>query len=122
YSTMGGELCAMLPSEFGRQMEGTSFTTPLLAGAYRQFVEWYGDHLTNEEIIAAGMMTAKRDLLDLDPVAGYYRTGPRGPEAVPALFRTNGGGLAYSERCGPGVADLGAWNETLKRMVAMKQA
>jgi hypothetical protein len=122
YSTMGGELCAALPHEFGSQMEGTSFSTPLMAGAYRQFVEWYGDELSYEEIMAAGMMTARRDLLDLDEINGYYRSTPNGgKQAVPALFRTNGGGLAYSERCGPGVVDLNAWNETLKRMVEIKR-
>jgi hypothetical protein len=122
YSTLGGELCAVLPTEYGKQMEGTSFTTPLLAGVFRQFIEWYGDDLSYEEIMAAGMMTATRDLLDLDTVNGYYRTGARGPEAVPALFRSNGAGLPYSERCGPGIADFQTWNAKLMDMVVHKRA
>jgi hypothetical protein len=122
YSTLGGEFCAMLPTEYGDQMEGTSYTAPLLAGTYRQFVEWYGDDLTYEEIMAAGLMTAGRDLRDLDTVNGYYKRVPGGVEAVPALFRTNGAGLGYSERCGPGVANIPLWNAKLVEMVQMKRA
>lgn len=123
YSTMGGEICALLPTEYGTQMEGTSYTTPLLAGAYRQFVEWYGNDLSYEEIMAAGLMTADRNILDFDPVNGYYRTLPGNNVApVPALFRTNGGGLPYSERCGPGLANLDLWNKTLQNMVTEKRA
>lgn len=115
YTSFAADICGPLPSNLGRQLEGTSFSTPSTAGIYRQLAEWYGNILTFEEIMAAGMMTADRDILDL-----FARPGqaPRRPET--AQYRTNGAGLPYNERCGAGALNIQRWNEALKEMVALK--
>jgi hypothetical protein len=123
YSSYGAEICAPLSTEMGKQLEGTSFSTPLLAGIYRQFSEWYGDALTFEEIMAVGMMTASQDILDFDPQYGVGSVSASGeePDPVQAKFRTNGSGLPVHSRCGAGVIDQVAWNDTWKKMSEFKQ-
>lgn len=122
YSTHGADLCAPLPLDMARQMEGTSFSTPLTAAIYRQMAEWYGDTLSFEEIMAAALMSADRDVLDYanttSPAAG---TSPTTPFATkPADFRSNGGGLPNSERCGAGVLNMQRWQEALDLLVVYK--
>lgn len=119
YSVYGAQVCAVLPSSLGGQMEGTSFSTPDAASLYRQLSEWYGDRLTYEEIMAAGFMTADRNLLDYDDISATVKGKPG--RVSPVRFRTNGGGLPVSDRCGAGMLDPVKWNETLKVMTALKE-
>ena len=114
YSTHGADICAPLPMDMKRQMEGTSFATPLLAAVYRQMSEWYGDTLSFEEIMAASMMTADRNVLD------YDTSNPTPYSTKPAEFRSNGGGLPHHERCGAGVVNMQRWQSALDRMTALK--
>lgn len=123
YSDYGGNICTILPFLEGQQQEGTSFATPNLAGITRQMVEWYGNVLSFEEIMAAGMMVASQDVMDFDPFGGVVAPGNKS-KADDASFYVNGGGVPIHPRCGSGVLDreaVSAWNETLKIMVEKKQ-
>lgn len=122
YSTHGADICAPLPKELNKQMEGTSFATPLLAAVYRQMSEWYGDTLSFEEIMAASLMTADRNVLDYDTknAALPPLLNPNPYVTKPAEFRSNGGGLPHHERCGAGVINMNRWQAALDRMVAIK--
>ncbi len=125
YSNGGADVCEALPFEYrGRQMEGTSFATPSLAAQGRQFLEWYGNVLTFEEIMAVALMTADRNMLDIDidpqtgrPVNDRSRNGP-----FYAEFQTNGAGLPFHTRCGAGFVNIERWEENLRTMVELKQA
>ena len=125
YSSYAGEMCGELPKYLGDNQEGTSFSTPMMAALVRQFMEWYGNKLTFEEIMAAGMMTGTRDIMEFDPAGGNVRKLEGGKmESVPAMFRANGGGVPMHERCGAGGIDRNTakdWNAALKKMVDMKQ-
>jgi hypothetical protein len=122
YSTHGADICAPLPMEMTRQMEGTSFATPLLAAVYRQMAEWYGDTLSFEEIMAASLMTADRNVLDYDKSNSALPPllNPNPYATKPAEFRSNGGGLPHHERCGAGVINMTRWQAALDTMVALK--
>lgn len=125
YSTHGADICSPLPLDMKSQMEGTSFSTPLTAAIYRQMSEWYGDTLSFEEIMAAALMTADRDILD-------YKQQPNPATAIaamlehyatqPAAFRSNGGGLPQHERCGAGVLNPTRWQAALDTMVTFKKS
>ncbi len=120
YSSFGGDKCSILPKFLGEQQEGTSFATPTAAAVMRQFLEWYGNKLTFEEIMAVGMMTGARDVLDFDPAGGQIN----GNKSVAGLFRTNGAGLPVHDRCAGGTMDrstVAQWNELLKQMVEFKK-
>lgn len=119
YSVYGAQVCAVLPSSLGKQMEGTSFSTPDAASLYRQLSEWYGDRLSYEEIMAAGLMTADRNIFDYDNVSAAVKGKPG--RVSPVLFRTNGAGMPVSDRCGAGMLDPVRWNETLKVMTALRE-
>lgn len=123
YSTHGADVCAPLPKFLTNQMEGTSFSTPLTAALYRQMEEWYGDRLSFEEIMAAALMTADRDVLDYVDVAGLDRSPLMAPDKFktkPAEFRTNGGGLPNHERCGAGVINVQRWQQALNTLLTLK--
>lgn len=116
YSSYAADICGPLPKNQGKQLEGTSFSAPATGGGiYRQFSEWYGNILSFEEIMAAGMMSADRDILDM---FARKLVVPR-PEL--ARYRTNGAGLPFHERCGAGAINIERWNETLQTMVDLKQ-
>ncbi len=125
YSSYAADICATVPHLFGASQNGTSFSTPEMGSITRQMLEWYGNKLDFEEIMAVGMMTGARDILDFDPVGGLT-AGPRNaPRSVPAKFRTNGAGLPIHERCGSGNVDretVKLWNEKLKTMVIFKDS
>lgn len=122
YSTGGADICAPLPSYQFAQQEGTSFSTPLMAALFRQMNEWYGHRLDTEEIMAAALMTADRDVLDYDnPLIVNRQDTPQQYKAHSAKFVTNGAGLPYHPRCGAGVVNVERWNETLKRLVEIKR-
>lgn len=124
YSNGGADVCQALPMEYnGSQMEGTSFATPSLASQARQFVEWYGNVLTFEEIMSVALMTADRDMLDVDidtqtgrPVNPQSQNGPYW-----ARFQVNGAGLPFHTRCGAGYINIERWEANLRLMVEMKQ-
>lgn len=121
YSTAGADVCAPLPTYLREQQEGTSFSTPLLAGLFRQMSEWYGDRLSTEEIMAAAMMTANRTVLDYDnPTFVNNSMFPAQFNAHVARFSVNGAGLPFHARCGAGILDTVKWNATLARMVELK--
>lgn len=122
YSSFGADICAPLPNHLGRQMEGTSFSTPYMAALYRQMSEWYGDRLSFEEIMAGAMMTASQDIMDYtDPAAV---AGGKKPDVdmsmKPAAFTSNGGGVPQNGRCGAGIVDLVKWQAALDKMVDLK--
>ncbi len=117
YSSHSADVCAPLPKHLGKQMEGTSFATPLSAALFRQFNEWYGDILNFEEIMAAGLMSADRNVQE------HLPPQPNGTaSARPAQFNSNGGGIPNHERCGAGVLDPEKWQAALDRMVTIKQS
>jgi hypothetical protein len=123
YSTHGADVCAPLPQFLKNQMEGTSFSTPLTAALYRQMAEWYGDRLSFEEIMAAALMTADRNVLDYVDVPGLGRSPLMAPDKFatkPAEFRTNGGGLPNHERCGAGVINVERWQQALNTLLTLK--
>jgi hypothetical protein len=123
YSTGGADVCAPLPTFLEEQQEGTSFSTPLTAGLFRQESEWFGNKLSTEEMMAAAMMTARRNILDYNnPVIVGKSMFPAQFNTHVAKFVTNGGGLPYHTRCGAGVLDPVKWHETLSRMVELKAA
>lgn len=122
YSSYGADVCAPLPRHMHEQMEGTSFATPLAAALYRQFNEWYGDILTFEEIMAAGMMTAEHNVLDTNPPNQADMLIPGNPNKNPAKFTTNGGGIPNHDRCGAGVLNAEKWQVALNKMVTIKQS
>lgn len=120
YSSYGADVCAPLPRHMREQMEGTSFATPLTAALYRQFNEWYGDILTFEEIMAAGMMAADHKLLDTNPPNESLTDQARAKN--PAKYITNGGGIPNHDRCGAGVLNPEKWQVALNKMVTIKQS
>lgn len=125
YSTHGADVCAPLPSFLQEQMEGTSFSTPRTAALYRQMAEWYGDRLSFEEIMAAALMTADRDVLDYVDFSALGKSPLMAPDKFktkPAEFSTNGGGLPNHERCGAGVINVERWQEALNTLLTLKRA
>lgn len=123
YSTHSADVCSPLPKFLGDQMEGTSFATPLTASLYRQMSEWYGDRLSFEEIIAAALMTADRDVLDYINFKNLGKNPLVQPDKYDtqnAEFRTNGGGLPNHERCGAGVLNPERWQQALNTMLVLK--
>lgn len=120
YSSYGADICAPLPRNLNGQMEGTSYATPALASVMRQFIDWYGDRLTFEEIFSTVMMTANRNLYDRDPRENAAEQIGPFTVAAPAQFRTNSAGVPYSARCGAGIADVEAAHAQLQNMVEMK--
>lgn len=121
YSSYAADICAPLPTYIGEQQEGTSFSTPLTATLYRQMSEWYGDRLSYEEIMAAAMMTADTNVLDFErPDSIGKSVFPTQFSARTALFRTNGAGLPFHDRCGAGVLNIEKWNDTLKLMLDLR--
>lgn len=124
YSSFGGDICAKQPNRRGEQLSGTSFSTPETAALYRQMASWYGDQLNFEEIIAAAMMTASRDVRDFENVGSFQSLFGSPAEvtlqSAPAEFVTNGGGLPHHDRCGPGILDVPAWHAAIQKMLVLK--
>lgn len=123
YSSYGADVCARVPNFRGAIMTGTSFSTPSTAAQYRQFAEWYGDRLSFEEIMAAGLMSADRDVLDVENIGKYTASLPPSLStlnSVPALYTTNGGGLPRHERCGAGVLEPQSWHQALQNVLSLK--
>lgn len=128
YSSYGSTICGVLPPNMGAQMEGTSFSAPATAALYRQFSEWYGDELAFEEIMAAGLMSADRDLLEYEDgekvdqiMKGRAPFNIEDFAVRPASYQVNAAGLPVNEMCGAGVLNPYQWNETLKVMLELKQ-
>ncbi|WP_435640902.1 LysM peptidoglycan-binding domain-containing protein [Micavibrio aeruginosavorus] len=124
YSGFGGDICTKQPNRRGEQMSGTSFSTPETAALYRQMAAWYGDQLNFEEIMAAAMMTASRDVRDFENVGSYQSIFGSPTEdtlqSAPAEFVTNGGGLPHHDRCGPGILNVPAWHNAIQTMLDLK--
>lgn len=124
YSSYGADVCSPLPVALGKQMEGTSFATPLTAAIYRQLAEWYGDSLSFEEIMAAGLMSADRDIGDYTDAAQMTKrtwTHPEEIKTATAQYRTNGAGLPHHERCGAGIINVENWQKSLDKMMLLKK-
>lgn len=124
YSSYFADICVREPVQNNEAMKGTSFTTPVMAALDRQFLEWYGNRLSFEEIKAAGLMSASRDILDFDnPLAMGNRPAPQGDaiKTHSAVFNSNGGGLPHNTFCGAGLADVAKWKKNLDIMVTLKQ-
>lgn len=129
YSSQGGDICAPIPKRRAHWMEGTSFSTPLLASMFRQFSEWYGNVLTFEEMMAAAMWSADTDLSMFTDLQGANAAVLNGDPkkfanlaTTPADYVVNGGGLVHNEQCGAGLVDEVKWQAGLDWMVANKKA
>lgn len=123
YSSYGADICDQLPKHIGKQVSGTSFSTPLFAARFRHMASLYGDRLGFSEIFAAAVMTAGQNFDDyVNPAA--YLVGRGNFEYIsqmkPAEFRTNGAGIPHNARCGSGMANPEAWHKALERMLKIK--
>lgn len=128
YTSFAADICNRTPSFDGEINHGTSNATPALAATYRQMAEWYGDALSFEEIMAAGLMSADRNPWDFknpgmfkDDKDHSVANNPANFEGQPAHYTSNGGGLPWHERCGAGVINPIAWNNTLQTMIDLKE-
>jgi hypothetical protein len=132
YSVAGADLCGDLP-KLGTQIEnGTSFAAPMFAAHMKEFLQLYGNVLSFEEILAGAMLTADTKLLDFkdaEKAAKVSFSDPRleprdygALDKAPAIFRVNGGGLPWHERCGAGRYEKERWQAALDRMVSIKSA
>ena len=125
YTTNGGDLCHRLPLEGRKQIEGTSVSAPGLAAYYRQFAEWYGAALSFEEIMAASMLTADRDILHFPKtkhLTSEELNQPIESESEQAPFRINGAGVPINEQCGYGVVNPQKWHDAIGLMIDFKKA
>ncbi|AGH97052.1 S8/S53 family peptidase [Micavibrio aeruginosavorus] len=127
YSNPAADICSRVPTFDGAITHGTSTATPALAATYRQMAEWYGDALSFEEIMAAGLMSADRDIMDFkspgvfkDDENHAFAQNPANFETESARYTSNGGGLPWHERCGAGVINPAKWNNALQKMIELK--
>lgn len=123
YSSGGADLCGYSPYENGRVVNGTSFTTPIMAAIYRQLAEWYGDRLSFEEIISAALITADSDynLFDVPVLADSYVLHGLSVDGLGAHANSaspNGGGLLFNDQCGAGIVNPQAWQNALDWMAS----
>lgn len=107
-STAPDFLMPPLPTKDGYIERGTSFATPMAAVLDAQLMRWYGGVLSQEEIMAAGLMTTDMNV---------RHSGSDGL----ILFNTNSGGLPYSPYAGAGMIDPQKWVDTLDIMASLKQ-
>lgn len=137
YSSLGGDICIVIPKFQGESEHGTSSSTPVGAGVMKAMFGRYGAILTPDEIITTSMMVARRDVKDLDWQGGRFewpkeKIAPELPmplliqklNPLPAWFDVNGGGLPHHIRCGAGVLDADRilmLDEKLQEMVALKK-
>lgn len=137
YSSLGGDVCVVIPKFQGESEHGTSSSTPVGAGIMKEMFGRYGGILTADEIITASMMVARRDVRDLDWQGGRFewpkeKIAPELPMPMlfqkliplPAWFDVNGGGLPHHIRCGAGVLDADRilmLDEKLQEMAALKK-
>lgn len=119
YSGQGADITAPpIPLQDGQIAYGTSFATPIMAAINHQMNEWYGNILTQEEIIAAAYMSTDMNIHDSDP---YNPETFYGEQMPMARFETNEGGRPHHHRAGAGMLDPERWNENLKTMAQFKQ-
>ncbi|AEP08568.1 hypothetical protein [Micavibrio aeruginosavorus] len=128
YTSFAADICNRTPSFDGEINHGTSNATPALAATYRQMAEWYGDALSFEEIMAAGLMSADRNPWDFknpgmfkDDKDHSVANNPANFEGQPAHYTSNGGGLPWHERCGAGIINPKAWNNAIQTMIILKE-
>lgn len=119
YSSPGADFTStpLIPFD-GQTTNGTSFSAPTMATSAAQFNTWYGDRLSFEEIMYAGMLSTKIDLGDcklktenncaINTIEG-------------SVFVTNGAGLPHHARAGSGEIDLTRWRDNLDRLATLKQ-
>lgn len=108
YNSPGADFVApAIPLMDGEKAMGTSYATPILAAVDRQMLELYGGVLSQEEIMAAALMSTDMDI---------YKS-----ENSPVHFTTNGGGVPHDMYAGAGMVDIGRWQDTLDLMAGMKK-
>ncbi|MBI4031868.1 MAG: hypothetical protein HY370_09330 [Proteobacteria bacterium] len=112
FTQAGADVCVPQTLLKDKKLEGTSAPTQVMGVFYAKLMEKYGNRLSPEEIIAAVLMTARRDLYE------FPADGEGQPK--PAIFKTNGGALPYHPRCGAGSMDPDRTVKALDRMVEMK--
>jgi hypothetical protein len=147
YSSPGAAFLVETPDFYSSEIQGTSFSTPTGAAYYKEIAESYGDKLTHEEMIFAGLYSTNTDIYNVNhlkaeeidqtnnPKGDYTATSYQAalntnekqeisPEELTkfdkAVFRTNAAGAPYHERAGAGFLDVYKWKENLDAMRVMK--
>lgn len=147
YSSPGAAFLVETPDFYHGEVQGTSFSTPTAASYYKEIAESYGDELTHEEMIFAGLYSTNTDIYNINqvkaeeldhvnPVKGENQTSSYGdalnknekaeisPEELTkfdkTVFRTNAASVPYHERAGAGFLDVYKWKDNLDAMKAMK--
>ena len=147
YSSPGAAFLVETPDFYDGKIQGTSFSTPAAASYYKEIAESYGDVLTHEEMIFAGLYSTQTDIynvnhakaeeIDEGNIDGFGATTSSYQAALDSnekqdispeeltkfdktVFRTNAAGLPYHERAGAGFLDVYKWKENLDTMRAMK--
>ncbi|MDB5491355.1 MAG: hypothetical protein JWO78_1204 [Micavibrio sp.] len=129
YSSYGADVCVPLPVKLKKQFEGSSISAPVMASIARQFNEWYGNRLSFEEIKAAALMTADRDIQDADDPQRMEsiilgKGGEANREEIKthtAKFNSNGGGLPHNTYCGAGTINAVRWKKNVDTLLTLKQ-
>lgn len=120
YSNMGADILAPMVFSNGKMLHGTSFAAPFMAGAHKVMAERYGRSETLphglgfDDILAAAMMSARRDSL-------MAKDAQAETDIEPVVFAINGGGLPFHFRAGAGVVDVLAWNQAAEEMVMLSR-
>lgn len=119
YSSPGADFTStpLIPID-GKKVFGTSFSAPSLATSAAQFNSWYGNRLSFEEIMYAGMLSTRIDIADCTTV---QQPECSVPELKTGVFVTNGAGLPHHARAGAGEIDLNRWKDNLDRLATLKQ-
>jgi hypothetical protein len=147
YSSPGAAFLVETPDFYHAEIQGTSFSTPTAASYYKEIAESYGDELTHEEIIFAGLYSTNTDIYNMNHVkadeldqgnpanggsqttsySAALNTNEKAEISADELtkfdktvFRTNAAGIPYHERAGAGFLDVYQWKENLDAMKAMK--
>ncbi len=120
YSSPGADFTStpLIPFE-GQKIHGTSFSAPTMATSAAQFNTWYGDRLSFEEIMYAGMLSTKIDIGDCQQ-EGTNECNANNIGG--SVFITNGAGLPHHARAGAGEIDLNRWRDNLDRLTTLKQS
>lgn len=113
-SATGADLCAPLPKIDGKLMLGTSCSTPVISAVFRQFAEWYGSKLSYDEIIAAALLTADKDILAFSDPYGAFNAILNGKPI--ADLKTEPADLGIEAQCGAGVMNEVNWQKALDWM------
>jgi hypothetical protein len=112
YSSPGADFAGPpLVNRDGEDMHGTSFSSPHTAAIYTKMVEWYGERLEHNEIMAAASMSTDIDIYEHLPGESALRR---------VTFHVNDGGRPFHDRAGAGVINPEQWAENLERMATLK--